>query len=166
MENIANSIKDFKLPDYETIPDVGLYLEQTVRFISEYLEKLPNVVITNSMVGNYVKKGLIDNPVKKLYHRDQIGYLIFIAIAKTVLSLEDIQILINMQKQSYEPKTAYEYFVHEFTNMLHHVFGLKDKIEAVGIENTNEKTMLRNTIIAISHKIYLDKCFETINNSK
>ena len=164
MNTIQKSIENFKLPDYEAIPDVGLYLEQTVRFISEYLEKLPNVSITNSMVGNYVKKGLIDNPIKKLYKRDQIGYLIFIAIAKTVLSLEDIQILINMQKQAYENKTAYEYFVCEFTNMLHFVFGLKDKVDALGTENTNEKTMLRNTIIAISHKIYLDKCFEQMKN--
>ena len=34
---ITASIQDFKLPAYETIPDVGLYLEQAARYITEYL---------------------------------------------------------------------------------------------------------------------------------
>ncbi|MBQ8869227.1 MAG: DUF1836 domain-containing protein [Oscillospiraceae bacterium] len=162
-EKIAASIRDFKLPDYDTIPDVGLYLEQTVRFIAEYLEPLPSISITSSMVGNYVKKGLIANPVKKLYDREQIAYLIFIAVAKTVLSLEDIQLLINLQKQSYDSKTAYQYFVNEFINVLYYIFGLKDRLDEVGEKNSDEKTMLRNTIITVAHKIYLDKCFAAIH---
>ncbi len=162
-EKIAASIRDFKLPDYDTIPDVGLYLEQTVRFIAEYLEPLPSISITSSMVGNYVKKGLIANPVKKLYNREQIAYLIFIAVAKTVLSLEDIQLLIKLQKQSYDSKTAYQYFVNEFINVLYYIFGLKDRLDEVGEKNSDEKTMLRNTIITVAHKIYLDKCFAAMH---
>ena len=30
-------------------------------------------------------------------------------------------------------------------------------MDAVGVERTDEKTMLRNCIIAISHKLYLEK---------
>lgn len=162
-EKLAASIRDFKLPDYDTIPDVGLYLEQTVRFIAEYLEPLPSISITSSMVGNYVKKRLIANPVKKLYNREQIAYLIFIAVAKTVLSLEDIQLLIKLQKQSYDSKTAYQYFVNEFINVLYYIFGLKDRLDEVGEKNSDEKTMLRNTIITVAHKIYLDKCFAAMH---
>ena len=64
-ERVSGKIEGFTLPAYEQIPDVGLYLEQTVRFIEEYLAPLPNLSITGSMVANYVKKGLIVNPVKK-----------------------------------------------------------------------------------------------------
>lgn len=162
---IAASIEHFKLPEYDSIPDVGLYLEQTVRYVAEYLSPLPGITITGSMVSNYVKKDLIDNPVKKLYHREQIAYLFFIAVAKSVLSLEDIQLLIDMQKRTYDAKTAYEYFCRELMNVLHLVFGLKDHLDTIGERNSDEKTMLRNTIITIAHKIYLEKYFAAIRES-
>ena len=36
-QKIADSLRDFRLPRYQEIPDVGLYLEQVAKFISEYL---------------------------------------------------------------------------------------------------------------------------------
>ena len=162
-EELTKSLSTLRLPTYSDIPEIGLYLEQTVRYLTECLSALPGVTITSSMVGNYVKKGLIESPVKKCYSRDQIAYLLFIAVAKNVLSLEDVELLINIQKRSYDNRTAYEYFVREFTNVMNYVFGITDTIEKVGKEQSDEKTMLRNTIIAVSYKIYLDKCFEEIH---
>ena len=165
-DKVSARIQNFNLPSYEQIPDVGLYLEQTVRFIEDRLAPLSNVSITSSMVSNYVKKDLIKNPVKKLYDREQIAYLIFIALAKSVLSLEDIRLLIELQGKSYPPRQAYEYFVAEFMNVLHYVYGLKEKLEDVGVENTEEKTLLRNTIISVALKAYLDTCFAVIHEEK
>jgi len=164
-ESIAVSIRHFSLPTYQDIPDVGLYLEQVSRYISEYLSPL-EISITNSMVSNYVKKGLITNPVKKQYCREQVAYLMFIAAAKTVLSLEDISLLISMQKKSYSPEVAYSYFCREFENVLFYVFGLKDTLEEVGKDHTDEKTMLRNTIITVAHKVYLDKYFAALHEKE
>ncbi len=161
--SIAASIEDFKLPEYESIPDVGLYLEQTVRYVADYLAPLPTFSITGSMVSNYVKKGLIANPVKKLYNREQIAYIFFIAVAKSMLSMEDIQLLIRLQKNSYSAQRAYEYFCEEFLNILHFVFGLKDHIDEVGGEESDEKMLFRNTIIAAAHKIYLDKYLDAVH---
>ena len=160
---ISQSIRDFRLPTYDAIPDVGFYLEQTTNYIADYLAPLGNISITGSMIGNYVKKGLVANPTKKQYNREQIAYLIFIAVAKSVLSLEDIQLLIRLQKQTYTPKRAYEYFCHEFENILHFVFGLKDSLEEVGNDKTDEKIMLRNTIITVAYKVYLDKYFAALH---
>ena len=39
-EEIKNLIKEFSFPRYNDIPNVGLYLEQVVKYISEYLEPL------------------------------------------------------------------------------------------------------------------------------
>ncbi len=160
---IAKSLESMRLPSYEDLPDIGLYLEQTVRFLSDCLSPIPGVTITSSMVGNYVKKGLIESPQKKCYSRDQLAYLLFIAIAKNVLSLEDVELLINIQKRSYDNHTAYEYFVREFENVMEYVFGKSTELKKVGVEQSDEKTMLRNTIIAVSYKIYLDKCFDEIH---
>lgn len=161
---IIKRIKQFHLPKYEEIPDVGLYLDQTVKYINTYFVALPNVELTSSMVSNYVKKGLIDRPIKKVYHRDQICYLFFITIAKTVLTMENIQLLFDVQKKVYDAYTAYEYLRQEADNVIEYVFSLKDNLDVVGYTNTKEKDMLRNTIIAMVHKIYLELCFEVIRD--
>lgn len=160
---IAQSVQSFRLPRYEEIPDVGLYLNQATRYVAEYLAPLERVSITGSMVSNYVKKGLVDNPVRKQYNRRQIAYLIFIAVAKTALTLENIQLLLRVGMKAYDEKKAYDYFCREFENVLFFIFGLKDSVEAVGSETSDEKTMLRNTIITVAHKIYLDKYFSALN---
>ena len=156
-EEFANLIKDFSLPRYNDIPNVGLYLEQVVKYVSEYLEPLGSFSITGSMVSNYVKKGLVENPVKKQYDREQIARIFFIAIAKNVLSMEDIRLLFEMQHKTYEPKRAYDYFCSEFENVLEYVFGAKENLDNVGTDSNDTKTMLRNTIIAVAYKVYLDK---------
>lgn len=159
---IAEPARIFRLPKYEDIPDVGLYLEQTVKYINSYFESFDSMNLTASMVSNYVKKGLVANAVKKQYYRDQIAYLIFIAVAKNVLSMENLNLFITMQKESYTTQKAYEYFCAELENVMEYVFGLKDTLSTVGEDDTEEKVMLRNTIIAAAHKIYLDCCFDVI----
>lgn len=104
----------FSLPRYRQIPDIGLLLEQTVRLINGYLEPLGSVSLTPSMVSNYVKHGIIDRAVKKQYGRDQLACLIFIAIAKTVLTLDDIARLIELQRGYCELELAYDRFCDEF----------------------------------------------------
>ena len=156
-EEFANLIKEFSLPRFNDIPNVGLYLEQVVKYIAEYLEPLGSFSITGSMVSNYVKKGLLENPVKKQYDREQIARVFFIAIAKNVLSMEDIRLLFEMQHKTYEPKRAYDYFCSEFENVLEYVFGAKENLDNIGTDSNDTKTMLRNTIIAVAYKVYLDK---------
>ena len=85
-EEMLLSIRDFRLPKYDEIPDVGLFLEQTTKYISKYVEPLQDITLTGSMISNYVKQKIIAKPIKKQYFTDQIAYLIFIAIAKSVLS--------------------------------------------------------------------------------
>ena len=165
-DEIMDSVRNFALPRYEEIPNVGLYLEQTSKYISEYLACLGDFALTGSMISNYVKKGLILNPVKKQYNREQIAYLIFIAVAKSVLSMEDIGLLIQMQKDAYESQKAYEYFRMELENVLFFVFGLKDTLDNVGSDQTDTKNMLRTVIVTAAHKTYLDKYFAALHAEK
>ena len=161
-EKIVAAVRGFRLPRYEEIPNVGLYLEQVTKYICDCLAPLGDVNLTGSMISNYVKRGLVENPVKKQYFRQQIAYIIYIAVAKNVLSLDNICTLFEMQKLTYEPQVAYEYFRREFENVLFYVFGLKDTLETVGSDATDEKIMLRNTIITVAHKVYLDMCFSAM----
>lgn len=156
------SIATFRLPRFREIPDVGLYLDQTVKYINRYLEPLGGMEITSSMVSNYVKKGYIENPIRKQYDAKQIAYLIVITIIKNVVSMEHSARLFAMQKQVYSEETAYDYFCCELENMLFFTFGLKDEVDAIGTSNTELKRMLRSVIIAVANIIYVRHSFETI----
>ena len=161
-QKITDSVKDFSLPRYQDLPSMGLYLEQTTKYLSECLSPVIDTPFTTSMISNYVKKGLISNPVKKMYSRYQIAQLMFIVMAKNVISLDNLHNFMRLQERTYAIPRAYNYYCAEFENVLHYVFGMKDTLDNVGLDSSHEKTMLRNTIITIAHKIYLDKCFQVL----
>ncbi len=157
---IAN-ISEFRMPRYREIPDVGLYLDQTVKYINRYLSPLGCLEITSAMVSNYVKKGYIANPVRKQYNAEQIAELLFIAVAKSALSMENIVRLFEMQKKEYTVQHAYDYFCDTLEATLQYTFGLTDTLERFGTGSTPEK-MLRATIIAVTHIIYLSSQFDAM----
>ena len=163
---IADSLRDFRLPRYREIPDVGLYLEQTAKYISEYLAPLEESGLTPSMVSNYVKKGLISNPVKKQYNREQIAYLIFIAIAKNVLSLDGLINFIALQKRTYSLQIAYDYFCQQFESILFFTAEINDTMDIVGEDTADEKRLLFSCIVAVTQKIYLERCLEAISQEE
>lgn len=159
----VGEIRNFRLPRYHEIPDVGLYLEQTTKYISGYLNSVLDGAITASMISNYVKKGLIVSPVKKQYSREQIAYLFFIVVAKNVLSLDALQSFIRLQRLSCTAERAYNYFAEEFENLLLFTFNCKDGIDAVGEETlSHEKRLLYSCIVSVTQKIYLEKCLQSI----
>ena len=163
---MAEPIRGLHLPRYAEIPNVGLYLEQVTKYINSYVAPLGCLELTTSMVSNYVKKGLVASPVKKQYSREQIAYLIYIAVVKSVLPMEDIRLMVSVQQKTYTAEKAYNYFCAELENVLSMVFERRSELVSVGIENTDEKTMLRNTIITVAHKVYLDKLFAALRAQK
>ncbi len=165
-QKMARIVGDFHLPRYDEITNVGLYLEQTVKFINSYLAPLGEPDITSSMVSNYVKQKLVANPGKKQYYTDHIVYLIFIAVAKTVVSLDDIRMLMSLQQEQYSLKKAYDYFCAEFENALFSTFGIAELKKDIGESDTETKDLLRNTIITVVHKIYLDHYLRAFRDSR
>ena len=161
-QQIRNSVRGFRLPRYNEIPNVGLYLEQATKYVCEYLAPLGDYTLTPSMISNYVKKGLIANPVKKQYGREQIAYLFFIAIAKSVLSLDALTGFIKLQQQTYTLPKAYDYFVEQLESLLFFTFEITDTIDMVGEDNTDEKRLLFTCMVSAVQKVYLEKCLEAI----
>ena len=156
-QKIKESILNFKLPHYNELPSMGLFLEQTVKYINNCLAPLEEFKITSAMISNYVKMDIISNPAHKTYSKEQIAYLIYITIFKNIISLNDITAMFDIQKEKYSIETAYNYFCNEFDNVLHYIFKNKDRLDVVGEESSNTKELLRNAIMSIAHKIYLNK---------
>ena len=163
---LKDGVLDFRLPRYTEIPTVGLYLEQASKYICEYLEPLGDFSLTPSMISNYEKKGLISSPVKKQYSREQIAYLFFIAVGKSVLSLDALANFIALQKRTYDLQRAYDYFCEEFENVLAFTFEVTDVMEVKGVDNTVEKRLLYACIVAAVEKVYLEKYLEVLTKAE
>ena len=159
---MADSIHDFRLPRYGELPNMGLYLEQVVKYVNTCLAPLGCLELTPSMVSNYVKKGFVANPIKKKYYADHIAHLISLTILKHVMSLENIYRLFRSQEIVYTNQVAYDYFCMELENILFFQFELKDSLEDIGCTTSLEKQMLHSAIIAVCHIIYLHFCFQEL----
>ena len=161
-EKIAEAYRDFHLPRYQEIPDVGLYLVQAAKYINSSLMPLGDGMLTGSMISNYVKKGLIGNPVKKQYSRDQVAYLFFIAVAKNVLSLDALACFLQLQQRTYPLEKAYNYFCRELENLLLFQFEIRETIESSDEDSSDEKRLLYSCTAAVVQKVYLEKWLEAV----
>lgn len=89
---MEESMRARRLPAWETIPDLGLYMDQVVTYLERQCgqpgAKRP---ITPSMVNNYVKGGLVSRPVAKKYDRLQLAQLMVVCTLKQVLPLEALR---------------------------------------------------------------------------
>ena len=159
---LFETVKDFKLPLYNEIPDMGLYLEQTTIYLKDTLKPLDCFEVTGSMIRNYVKMGLVKNPEKKLYHRDQIAHLIVITILKALIPLDIIQRFFKSQEKVYTDQAAYDYFCMEMENVLHARFGFSDGVKEIGTTNSIQKEMLKSAITAVSNLVYVNECLKRI----
>ena len=142
---VAACAAGFALPRYNDLPSVGLYLDQTVQFVNGYFRSFCGVELTPSMVSNYVKKGVVDHPIRKKYTRDQIASLMYIAVSKTV-------------------GTAYDIFCEELETSLSVVFGSKAAQPETVLND--ERLLLRSTIFAAVNKMYLDCCFDALRQEQ
>lgn len=108
--DINNKIK-LKLPEWEEIPDFGIYREQLINILQGiFVEEHPDlnvefqirqeqlgISVTPSMINNYVKWGLVPKPENKKYHRDSVALFILISSFKTVLFLNEIKVILENQ---------------------------------------------------------------------
>ena len=63
-------LERFRLPAWDDIPDFGLYMEQTVQLLKQYLSYLPpelkqSQTITAAAINNYVRTKMLPEPRKK-----------------------------------------------------------------------------------------------------
>ena len=104
-QKIADSLRDFHLPRYNELPDVGLSLDGLINFIA-------------------------------------------------------------LQKRTYSLQKAYDYFCEQFENTLLFTAEVKDTLDIAGEDTTDEKRLLFSCIVAVTQKIYLERCLEAISQEE
>lgn len=113
----------FELPSFKELPSIFLYMEQVVSYINQTLAPLSSSdtdVLTSFMVNNYVKARILQEPDKKRYSKEHLGYLLAITSLKRTLSMSEISLLIEMDKDvSTDKSVLYGFFRVMSTDILH-----------------------------------------------
>lgn len=103
-KDLINSIMDsFDRISYvksSDIPNIDLYMDQVTTFMDKNFRKTTRYpgndkIMTKTMINNYAKNDLLPPPVRKKYSREHILVLIFIYYYKGILSISDIQTLLE-----------------------------------------------------------------------
>lgn len=146
-------LDDYRLPQWEEIPDFGLYMDQVVTLLRKYLDYLPpelkdEQVITPAAINNYVRKKSMPEPIKKKYYRVHIAYLIIICSLKQSLSIPTMQTMIPPDLTEEElcgvycayvkrHRIACSYFIREIRDMSARIFD-HEPMPEFAAENTSE----------------------------
>ncbi len=111
-------LNSYRLPQWEEIPDLGLYMEQVIDLLKMYLDYLPpdlkeEQYITASTIHTYVRTKVMPEPRKKKYYREHIAYLIVILTMKQSLSIALISKVMPMHLSTEELREAYGAYVRQ-----------------------------------------------------
>lgn len=99
LNSILESLNRIDYIKPEDIPNIDLYMDQVTTFMNEQLaatKRHPDdKILTKTMINNYTKNNLLPPPDKKKYSKEHLLTLIFIYYFKGILSISDIQYLLN-----------------------------------------------------------------------
>lgn len=125
LNSILDSISRIDYIKPEDIPNIDLYMDQVTTFMEEGLERTkryPNdKILTKTMINNYAKNNLLPPPEKKKYTKEHVLTLIFIYYFKNILSISDIQSILNPITDKYFGKDG----SYSLEDIYREVFGLE-----------------------------------------
>ena len=109
-------LDSYQLPKWEEIPDFGLYMEQVLILLTEYLDYMPPELkeeqfITAAAINNYVRKKIMPEPVRKKYYRVHIACLVLICSLKQTLSMTTLKTLLPNDVPEEEFREFYDRYV-------------------------------------------------------
>ena len=164
-------LDSFRLPAWEEIPNLGLYMEQITVLLQEYLDYFPPELkeeqfITAATINNYVRIKVMPEPVKRRYYRVHIAYLIIILTLKQSLSIALISRIIPMGLSEAEVERIYTsyavhhrkiagYFIDQVRLLAGPILG-HDELSEISAENP-EALIIDNAIVSGFTRLLTEK---------
>ena len=163
-------ITDYHLPEWDSIPDFGLYMDQVIVLLEQYLSFIPTPagakehIVTSATINNYVRLKIMPAPVKRKYHRVHIAYLVMILTMKQSLSISDVQKVIPpMDSSEDEVWSVYEDYSEKFRRLAL-FFNQQVQSAAEGVRSTEQSSdnavellVIESALIAGFSKILAEK---------
>lgn len=181
-------LNNYKLPKWDDIPNMGLYMEQILALLKDYLDYLPPELkeeqfITAATINNYVQKKYMPEPIKKKYYRIHIAYMIMICTLKHSFSIAMLQKIIPLGLSEDEVKNIYDtyalrhkltanYFIEQVRVVAGPILNHKVPCPEIAVNDTGDLIVVSAVISALSRllaeKLLLleGKTLEDINNVK
>lgn len=129
---LSELLTELKKIDYvkpEDIPNIDLYMDQITTFMDSQLAASKrhddDKILTKTMINNYAKNDLLPPPEKKKYTKEHVLTLIFIYYFKSILSISDIQSILNPITDKYFGKGSEESYSLE--DIYREVFSLENQ---------------------------------------
>ena len=139
-------LERFWLPEWKELPDLGLYMDQVVKLLQDYLDYMPpemkdGQTITAAAINNYVRIKVMPEPQKKRYYRVHIAYLIIICTLKQSLSIAMISRMIPQGLSEEEVQKLYESYVQRHRHAANY-FVQQVRLSAAAILDHQDRTEL------------------------
>lgn len=157
----AMDVVHFHIPRWKELPNLDLYLDQTVTLLEKYLQNYignkEEKIITKTMINNYVKAGLMKAPKNKKYNRTHIATLFVICTLKQIYSISDIYELIFLAIKTTKINDAYDQFCTAMEKAIALTFAGEQYNDDDNM--TSEKYLLKNVVQSFANKLYVEKTF-------
>lgn len=158
LEKVRAEMAAFAMPRYSRLPEIELYMDQLVNCVNRVLAPLSSadsseeLLLTKSMVNNYVKQRVLPPPEKKRYDRRHLAMLLMLCPLKQVCSIpECVQLLRLTERQSGKtPQQNYDAFCASLESAVHSCFGQQEHAAPQGL-------ILPRMTQTIADKIFLQK---------
>ncbi len=181
------AVSGFRLPSWENIPDIGLYMDQVLVLLSQYLglispqenkdadedgDASETKIFSAAAVNNYVRLKIMPAPVKRKYYRVHIAYLIIIFTLKQAVSINIVKEMLSNELTESDMRELYcDYaFKHHaatilFTNIVREC--AKDVLnpEKTG-ENLVSSFVIQEALIAGFSRVLTEKLVNLKDRSK
>ena len=131
LDRLQAEIGRYRPVPWDQIPDLGLYMDQVITFITRVYEPLygdsTKRYLSAPMINNYVKNKLIPRPSGKKYSRLQIAMLIMIVALKRVCVMEDIRVMLYTESED-EVQALYTRFCERQAQSLQEMLALRGEL--------------------------------------
>ncbi len=125
----SNDLLGLHIPRWEEFPPFELYVDQVLAFVTDKLGDFSQgdeMLVTQAMINNYVKQGLLPAPIKKKYNRDHLAKLVVICISKRMIPLSYISESLSLMTRFFEVDEGYNVFCDEVE------YEIKSRVDPTG----------------------------------
>ena len=109
-------LNNYKLPAWKELPDIGLYMDQVIALLGQYLDFIPmedskDKPVTPTAINVAMPLKVMPAPEKRKYYRVHIAFLIMIFTLKQGISINGLQQLLPSTADEEEIKNFYTSYV-------------------------------------------------------
>ncbi|HZW98047.1 MAG TPA: DUF1836 domain-containing protein [Bacillota bacterium] len=119
----AREIHNFRLPRWRELPEEEVLRGTMLQYIEEHLSPLfpDRVIITGTMVQNYIKWGLAPRPVNRRYGRIHMVHFIVLSVLKEIISTQYVHTGISLLTRLMNTELAYDSFCDRIEDSMQRV---------------------------------------------